>query len=629
MIDKVTSKIKRYPFQTGIITGVIACLLIVGFFSLFKDHGRTLSGNSEIIQQDYLRMTIDEYSRDRDSQLAEWRYKHLGNQADKTLELMRADESVTPQNLVNFAEAIGKKDKIGSINTAENGQAPEGTPANPKKGLSGFGKVLLVLVGLVIIAAGGLYAASLVKTKKKQKRRTENNQRIEEDALNMITQEKARAVDGNTSDTLFDLDSLFPQNDSDKSKQAGSPDVETEKNDDAVEQPSVEKDDLNVTDEEAEKTQDTGENETLGADDTTEAEVPEENSEPETEPEQSTDDEIINKEAKTDAAQSKESVEPENEAIEPEPENTDEEPSKKEDHYFELEYETETNSASPDNKEDAEPIRDSNDVNDKTEENHEEVQEVIPEAQKNEPDNPEKSEDELSAENDAEKPLVEVDHENESENEDELLKMIRAGQTEPEKENVVDEGKPETDEAGNENSDAAYERKDIGPDEPSAADEPASPEEETGPDDSQDDVLIHYQSQYRIGNDMYDEVFSIDQGDVFRGECGIGIGETLNNTEPKAVTAFEVWLFDKDDIHTATWYLMSDFALSNDGIRQRLEQRGKCDRIRRGDLYTLETETLIVEIKILELEYGNEMEEKNSYFNNVVFDVIAREKKQG
>ena len=72
---------------------------------------------------------------------------------------------------------------------------------------------------------------------------------------------------------------------------------------------------------------------------------------------------------------------------------------------------------------------------------------------------------------------------------------------------------------------------------------------------------------------------------------------------------------------------MSDFALSNEGISQRLAQRGKCDRIRRGDLYTLETETLVVEIKILELEYGNEMEEKNSYFTNVVFDVIARQKK--
>ena len=128
---------------------------------------------------------------------------------------------------------------------------------------------------------------------------------------------------------------------------------------------------------------------------------------------------------------------------------------------------------------------------------------------------------------------------------------------------------------------------------------------------------------------MYDEVFSIDQGDTFRGECGIGIGETLNNTEPKAVTAFEVWLFDKDDIHTATWYLLSDFALSNEGILERLQQHGKCERIQPGGVYVLETETLEVEIRVLELEYGTEMEEKNSYFANVTFDVVARSKPTG
>ena len=154
----------------------------------------------------------------------------------------------------------------------------------------------------------------------------------------------------------------------------------------------------------------------------------------------------------------------------------------------------------------------------------------------------------------------------------------------------------------------------------------AEPAAKAADPDSADDVLIHYQSSYRVGNDMYDEVFSIDQGDVFRGECGIGIGETLNNTEPKAVTAFEIWLFDKDDIHTSTTYLVSDFGLTNPGISERLLQHGKCDRIRNNGVYILETETLQVEIRVLELEYGTEMEEKNSYFTNVTFDVIARSK---
>ncbi|MBQ6343015.1 MAG: hypothetical protein IJI41_07835 [Anaerolineaceae bacterium] len=629
MIDKVTNKIRRYPFQTGIITGVIACLLIVGFFSLFQDHGKTLSGNSEIIQQDYLRMTVNEYNRDKDSQLAGWRYEHLGNQADKTLSLLRADESISPQNLVSFAEAIGKKDKIGGVNTTENGQVPAGTPANPKKGLSGFGKVLLVLVGLIIIAAGGLYAASVIQTKKKQKRRTENNQRMEEEALNMITQEKARSVDAGKSDTLFDLDSLFPQTESDKGVKAGSPDIEDEKKDDAHDGTYEVNEDQNLTDENAQNTEETDDNEAHVSEETTKAEEPKINSEPIAEYDQTTDVENISIETQNDDVQETESVEPEYERIEPENSDTEDENSKKENYYPELEYESTDNNISQEGEKYFETDREPKKEINTAEKIPEVVSEDNPETQKNETIDPLKTENEKTDENATEKPLVEVDHENETENEDELLKMIRAGQTEPEKNDIIKENKAEPDRPETENSVPSYDRKEVVPDE-SIDNDLTDVSEETGNESEgdEDDVLIHYQSQYRIGNDMYDEVFSIDQGDVFRGECGIGIGETLNNTEPKAVTAFEVWLFDKDDIHTATWYLMSDFALDNDGIRQRLEQRGKCDRIRRGDLYTLETETLIVEIKILELEYGNEMEEKNSYFNNVVFDVIAKEKKQ-
>ena len=639
MIDKATNKIRRYPFQTGIITGVIACLLIVGFFSLFQDHGKTLSGNSEIIQQDYLRMTVNEYSRDKDSQLAEWRYAHLGNQADKTLNLLRADESISPQNLVGFAEAIGKKDKIGGVNAAENGQVPAGTPANPKKGLSGFGKVLLVLVGLIIIAAGGLYAASVIQTKKKQKRRTENNQRMEEEALNMITQEKARSVDTGKSDTLFDLDSLFPQSDSDKGEKAGSPDIEEEKKEEADDETYEVDEDRNLTDDNVQNkeesdnnvqnTEETDDNEAAISEETTKAEEPEINSEPIAEYDQTTDVENINIETQKEGEQETEPAERGNEIIEPEKSDTEDENSKKENYYPELEYESTDNNISQEGENYIETDREPKKEVNIAEEISEAVSEDNPEPQKNETVDPLKTENEQTDEKDTEKPLVEVDHENETENEDELLKMIRAGQAEPEKNDIIKENQTEPDRPETENSAPSYDRKEVVPDESFENDATDVPEE-TGnePEGDEDDVLIHYQSQYRIGNDMYDEVFSIDQGDVFRGECGIGIGETLNNTEPKAVTAFEVWLFDKDDIHTATWYLMSDFALDNDGIRQRLEQRGKCDRIRRGDLYTLETETLIVEIKILELEYGNEMEEKNSYFNNVVFDVIAREKKQ-
>ena len=605
MIDKITARIRRYPFQTGIVVGVVICLILVGFFSLFQDHGKTLSGNSEIIREDYLRMTINQFSQDRDDLLAAWRFDHLGKKGTETLKLMRADESVAPWDLVNFTEALeNTKDLLDS--PAGSAQKEAGTPTNPRKGLSGFGKVLLIILGLGVVCAGGLYAASLIQTRKKQKRREEISSAFDEDRLNMITPEKAESTGKNEPDTLFDLDSLFPSNDENKKDSAEEQDpldvlkITSDENNDfpagsGDEKQENKEDDLQK-DEPAAETDILNEIENLvfGSDEETNDE------------DRGREDPSVN-DAEAVSGQDEAADAPQD------AEKDTDEQARGPEETSGLDYET---SVHP--YEDRENRSESSDFL-PDEENAEAGEAAQDAADETVPADVQDDVKEDAASGDAEKPLVETDPGSEQENEDELLKMIRAGKQSSEdliektvtaeidlQKDAVDEvtaEEPETEE----------------PD-PDEADQNESPE---------DEVLIHYQSVYRVGNDMYDEVFSIDQGDVFRGECGIGIGETLNNTEPKAVTAFEIWLFDKDDIHTATWYLMSDFALSNEGICSRLEQRGKCDRIRKGDLYTLETETLAVEIRILDLEYGNEMEEKNSYFTNVVFDIVAKNKISG
>lgn len=634
MIDKITAKIRRYPFQTGIIVGVILCLLLAGFFSLFQDHGRTLAGNTEIIQEDYLRMSINEYSQDHNEALALWRYEHLGNKADQTLKYMAADESVSPVSLAEFADAVGKADKIGGTQTKRQEQSPEGTPTNPRKGLSGVGKVLLIIVGVVVVAAGIFYAASLVKTKNKQKRRSEKIQNFDESPVNMITPDKARSIQENTPDTLFDLDSLFPQNEEEKRE---SDNIEKSDSEPEIEIDSEEKQD---TVNETEDSQ-TEESNNESSDENAENESSEE-SETITENEEKPD-QVLNSDEKSDIEEevpSEESADEGNNIDEPKSEDTemdgvqsenklneDDENNKEEDLNQEPANETMPQASNEEVSEDinVEPERNDEESEDnadlqKSDEEQVDTEQELPKETNEGPE----PEEEMS--NSAEKPLVETDSENDTDNVDELLKMIRAQNT-PSDEPILKTVENESDntETENESTEEETNTSEITAND-QTQEEAESINDQAAESQSNDDVLIHYQSQYRIGNDMYDEVFSIDQGDVFRGECGIGIGETLNNTEPKAVTAFEVWLFDKDDIHTATWYLMSDFALSNEGISQRLAQRGKCDRIRKGDLYTLETETLVVDIKILELEYGNEMEEKNSYFTNVVFDVVARHK---
>lgn len=616
MIDKITAKIRRYPFQTGIAAGILICLICAGFFSLFQDHGKTLAGNDEIIQQDYLRMTISEYGRNNDELLADWRYKHLGRKSAETLKLMAVDESIPAQQVVSFAKAIGQADKLGGTN--DSNAAAAGTPANPRKGLSGFGKVLLILLGLLIVSAGVLYAASLIKTKNKQKRRSEVSPTLDDEPINMITPEKAQSQQKAEPDTLFDLDSLFPQGGEPASAEDEQQDLK-DKDDELTngEDSDVEFDssgilfqELNIgadNDENQEKQQ--TEEESAAEITAEENDLPDENAEDRSglaaEPKEAGDDLI--EEDETEESFDSEIIQPGLDFG----------------NSVHLIDEADQESGSEDDaSDDDEP--EAADQNDSTEISADDTEEKAPLEETNNSDaseGPNETTADEALDTDAEKPLIETDPGSDTENEDELLKLIR-GSTSAQNEDNLPEVSEKAAAPEEPEQDITDEPETAAPDE----DEAEVQEKDDKAQGSSDDILIHYQSVYRIGNDMYDEVFSIDQGDNFRGECGISIGETLNNTEPKAVTAFEVWLFDKDDIHTATWYLMSDFALDNEGICKRLEQRGKCDRIRKHDVYVLETETLIVEIKVLELEYGTEMEEKNSYFTNVVFDVIARQK---
>lgn len=139
--------------------------------------------------------------------------------------------------------------------------------------------------------------------------------------------------------------------------------------------------------------------------------------------------------------------------------------------------------------------------------------------------------------------------------------------------------------------------------------------------------LVHYQTAYKLGDDLFDETFSLDEEDErFLGECGIGIAETINSTDPKAVTAFEIWLFDREDVQTPTYFLLSEFAYSNDQMLLRLKNKGRFDKIVNGGEYVLESHSLKMTVKINALEYGSENGEKNSYFNKVLFDVCVWKK---
>jgi hypothetical protein len=127
---------------------------------------------------------------------------------------------------------------------------------------------------------------------------------------------------------------------------------------------------------------------------------------------------------------------------------------------------------------------------------------------------------------------------------------------------------------------------------------------------------------YVLGDDLYDESFSIDtsSGD-FLGEYGVGVSETIGVGDPKKVTALEIWLFDKNDIKTATKVLMSPHAYADAGIRSRLEAKGELIQIEPQKQIVLETETLQLLATVVDLQFGDGAMPDKSYFERVTLEL--------
>jgi hypothetical protein len=127
---------------------------------------------------------------------------------------------------------------------------------------------------------------------------------------------------------------------------------------------------------------------------------------------------------------------------------------------------------------------------------------------------------------------------------------------------------------------------------------------------------------YVLGDDLYDESFSIDTAaGEFMGEYGVGVSEAIGVGDPKKVTALEFWLFDKNDIKTATKVLMSQHAFNDPGIRARLEPKGELVQVEPQAQVLLETATLQLLATIVDLEYGHGPLPANSYFERITLEL--------
>lgn len=136
--------------------------------------------------------------------------------------------------------------------------------------------------------------------------------------------------------------------------------------------------------------------------------------------------------------------------------------------------------------------------------------------------------------------------------------------------------------------------------------------------------IARFQTTYARGHDTYDDSFSIENAEAeFLGECGVGLSESIGSDTPKNVTAFEVWLFDKNDIRTVTKVVMSDHAFFDEAIKAKLAPKGEPVLARPNETIVLETASLIVNAEITEMEYGTGTLPPQSFFERFTVELSA------
>lgn len=141
----------------------------------------------------------------------------------------------------------------------------------------------------------------------------------------------------------------------------------------------------------------------------------------------------------------------------------------------------------------------------------------------------------------------------------------------------------------------------------------------------QDPPIVQFMTTYLHGDDLYDDSFSIETpSGEFLGETGVGVSETLGAAgDSQSVTALEVWLFDKNDIRTVTKVLMSDHAFNDDAIRAKLAPKGEAVLVRSGDKIMLQTATLRVQARIVDLAYNSNAMPPNSVIDRITIELAA------
>jgi len=148
-----------------------------------------------------------------------------------------------------------------------------------------------------------------------------------------------------------------------------------------------------------------------------------------------------------------------------------------------------------------------------------------------------------------------------------------------------------------------------------------------GPVDREGDyplALGVWEAEYRHGDPDFDCAFSIeDEEGRYLGECGVGVADVTDANGSAAVQAFEVWLFDKNDVRTVSTILVSEYAYRHDALSAEAGNKGDVELAQPGQVLTLETMHLQMTATVKAVSYTKGGPGPNSAFGGLTVELVV------
>ncbi len=135
--------------------------------------------------------------------------------------------------------------------------------------------------------------------------------------------------------------------------------------------------------------------------------------------------------------------------------------------------------------------------------------------------------------------------------------------------------------------------------------------------------VAQFITSYAFGDDLYNPYFGIETAaGNFLGGCGVGLADSIGVGNPKRVTAFDIWLFDTNPPTTVTKVITSEHCYHDNDLRDKLASKGDVVLGYEGGVIILETSSLRIQTKVLEIEDGTE-DLPNSFVSRLTLELAV------